>query len=162
MGAPHSDLHRLTELFFLMRQNTLLRIRAHMTRSFCSCRCMWRWCSTTGKRMYLESGGRGSVSGTSVQPREPPTNPQLPASTQTVNLLTHAAKKALVLHRWHWKAVAPFPNPGFQPPRPCESLTEIVFLVCFTSRHPEGMLLMLLPEFFLRYIICRLPTTNQI
>jgi len=32
----------LTELFFLMRQNMLLRIRAHIIRSFCSCKCMWR------------------------------------------------------------------------------------------------------------------------
>lgn len=46
----------LTELFFLIRQNMLLRIRAHIIRSFCSCKCMWRWCKTTGRRMYLESG----------------------------------------------------------------------------------------------------------
>lgn len=46
----------LTELFFLMRQNMLLRIRAHIIRSFCSCKCMWRWCKTTGRRMYRESG----------------------------------------------------------------------------------------------------------
>lgn len=46
----------LTELFFLMRQNMLLRIRAHIIRSFCSCKCMWRWCKTTGSRMYRESG----------------------------------------------------------------------------------------------------------
>lgn len=32
----------LTELFFLIRQNMLLRIRAHIIRSFCSCKCMWR------------------------------------------------------------------------------------------------------------------------
>lgn len=46
----------LTELFFLMRQNMLLRIRAHIIRSFCSCKCMWRWCKTTGRRMHRESG----------------------------------------------------------------------------------------------------------
>lgn len=46
----------LTELFFLMRQNMLLRIRAHIIRSFCSCKCMWRWCKTTGRRIYRESG----------------------------------------------------------------------------------------------------------
>lgn len=45
----------LTELFFLMRQNMLLRIRAHIIRSFCSCKCMWRWCKTTGRRIYRES-----------------------------------------------------------------------------------------------------------
>lgn len=47
---PHKEVEHLvdvtwcllTELFFLMRQNMLLRIRAHIIRSFCSCKCMWR------------------------------------------------------------------------------------------------------------------------
>lgn len=68
------DLYLLTELFFLMRQNTLLRIRAHMMRSFCSCKCTWRWCNTTGRRMYLESGEKCRYCHTCRVPHKPHTD----------------------------------------------------------------------------------------
>lgn len=39
----------------------LVRMRAHMTRSFCSCMCAWRTRSTTGNRMHRDSAATNAM-----------------------------------------------------------------------------------------------------
>lgn len=139
MGATRDGLCLLTELFFLMRQNTLLRMRAHMIRSFCSCRCMCRCRSTTGSRMYLESGERGGVSATSRAgapgPRPRGMGPRPRGNRDTPNAVDPESRQ--------------FPPPAHEA-HIRQALALFLKPFCSSSRGLHGSLFLLFPDFPLR------------